>query len=129
MCPVKAGHFCKEKAMDENTPVQELITIDDFMKVKLAVGEVISAEKHPNADRLLVAQVKIGEETRQLVAGMSKWYTPEEMVGLKIVVVTNLKPVKLRGVESQGMMLAASSADDVTLLSTHRDIPSGSTIK
>ena len=88
------------------------ITIDDFAKVEMVVGQVVACEKHPKADRLLVSQVKVGPETRQIVSGIAKWYSPEDMVGKDVIVVCNLKPVKLRGVESQGMILAAGNDGD-----------------
>ena len=97
----------KEKAKKEVVELSE-ITIDDFAKIELKVGEVVSCEKVPKADKLLVSQIKIGEEVRQIVSGIAAYYTPEEFVGKKVVVVTNLKPVKLRGILSQGMVLCAS---------------------
>lgn len=75
---------------------KELITIDDFAKVELKVGTVVSCEKHPKADRLLVEQVDLGDETRQIVSGIAKFFSPQEMVGRKVIVVSNLKPAKLR---------------------------------
>ena len=72
----------------------------------------MSCEKHPKADRLLVSQVKVVPEIKQIVSGIAKWYKPEEMVGKDVIVVCNLKPVKLRGVESQGMILAAGNDGD-----------------
>ncbi len=89
------------------------ITFDDFMKTQLKVGEVISCEKHPKADKLLVSQINVGNEVRQIVSGIAAHYTPEQMVGRKVIVVTNLKPAKIRGVESQGMVLAGE--DDTCL--------------
>ena len=86
--------------------------LDELDKVELRVGKILSCEKHPKADRLLVSQVKVGPETRQIVSGIAKWYKPEEMVGKEVIVVCNLKPVKLRGVESQGMILAAGNDGD-----------------
>ncbi len=86
------------------------ITIDDFAKLEMKIGEVIECEKVPKADKLLVSKIKIGEEVRQIVSGIAAYYSPEEFVGKKVVVVTNLKPVKLRGILSQGMVLCA--ADD-----------------
>ncbi|MCT4613145.1 MAG: methionine--tRNA ligase [Clostridia bacterium] len=93
-------------------PVQEVkeedyITFDDFSKVDMKVGKVLECEKHPDADKLLVSKVEVGEEVRQIVSGISKFYSPEDMIGKKVVVVTNLKPAKLRGVMSEGMILAA----------------------
>ena len=97
----------KEKKEKEAKETKEEITIDDFSKIQLKVGKVIKCEKHPNADKLLVSQIDVGEETpRQTVSGIADVYSPEEFVGKKVIVVTNLKPAKLRGVESQGMVLA-----------------------
>lgn len=112
-----------EKEVEEN-----YITIDDFDKIELKVAEVLSAEKHPNADKLLVLQLKVGEETRQVVSGIRKYYSPEDLVGKKVILVSNLKPVKLRGIESYGMVLAAEKDGVLTLVSTLEDIPSGATI-
>lgn len=102
------------------------ITIDDFAKLDLKVAEVIEAKKHPNADKLLVIQLKVGEENRQVVSGIAKHYKPEELVGKKVVLVANLKPVKLRGIESQGMILAASTKKKLELVTA--DIESGTTV-
>ncbi|MFI3284957.1 MAG: methionine--tRNA ligase, partial [Erysipelotrichaceae bacterium] len=87
---------------------KEEIIIDDFAKVEMVVGEVISCEKHPKADKLLVSQIDIGGEIRQIVSGIADSYKPEEMVGKKVIVIINLKPVELRKVLSQGMILAGS---------------------
>lgn len=87
------------------------ITIDDFDKIELRTGVVVKCEKHPNADKLLVSKVKIGAETRTIVSGIAEFFSPSEMVGKKVVVVVNLKPVKLRGVLSQGMILCAGTDD------------------
>ena len=107
-----------------------MIGHDDFKKVELKVGTIVSAEKHPNADKLLVLKVDIGEEEpRQLVAGISKYYSPEELEGKRIIVVANLEPAKLRSVESQGMLLAAEDKEgNVVLLTTDSEIDNGSEI-
>lgn len=94
------------------------IDFDDFTKVELKVGEIISAEKHPDADKLLVFQVKIGDETRQVVSGVAEYYSPEEMVGKKVIVVANLKPRKIRGLESKGMLLFAEDKDGLHAVTT-----------
>ncbi len=108
---------------------EELISIDDFDKIKLKVAEVINCENHPKADKLLVITVKMGEETRQVVSGIKQWYTAEQLIGKKVVVITNLKPVKLRGIESKGMILAAEDSEgNLSLLSTLEDINHGATI-
>ena len=108
----------KEDVKEETLTHKEEITIDDLDKIELRVGKIVSCEKHPKADRLLVSQVKLGPETRQIVSGIAKWYKPEEMVGKEVIVVCNLKPVKLRGVESQGMILAAGDDGDDLLIPT-----------
>ncbi len=102
-----------------------MITIDDFAKVDLRTAEVLSAEAHPNADRLLVLRIKVGEEERQLVAGIRAHYEPEALVGKTIVIVANLQPATLRGVESQGMLLAVKDGDRVCVLSPDGDVGSG----
>ena len=108
---------------------ENLIDISEFAKVELKVGEILSAEKVEDADKLLKIQVTLGDEERQIVAGIAKAYTPEELVGKKVAVVSNLKPAKLRGVESQGMLLAASSGDTISILTPMKDVPPGSKIK
>ncbi len=125
-----------EEFKKKNSPVQypevelkDEITIDDFDKVQLRVGEVIKCEKVKKAKKLLVSQIRIGDEVRQIVSGISMYYSPEEMVGKKVCVVTNLKPVKLCGIESQGMILAASDdKDNLSVLTVDKDIISGSEI-
>ncbi len=115
----------KEEKKEE--PKKELITIDDFDKLELKIGEVIQCEKIEKSDKLLKSQIKIGDEVRQIVSGIAKWYTPEEMVGKKVVVVTNLKPVKLRGVMSEGMVLAADDGKGNLALLT-ADIENGANV-
>lgn len=105
-----------------------LITIDDFAKIELTVGTVEKCEKHPDADKLLVSQVNIGKETRQIVSGIADHYAPEDMIGKKVVVVSNLKPAKLRGVESQGMILAGAKKKILEIV-TIQDLPNGTRIK
>ncbi len=107
----------------------ELVSIEEFARLDLRVAEVIAAEKMPKADKLLILKVKLGDEERTVVAGIAQHYTPEELVGKKVVIVANLKPVKLRGVESHGMILAASTDTVVAVLSPDKDLPSGSKVK
>ena len=107
-----------EKKEEAEAPLEHKpeISIDDLDKIELRIGKIVKCEKHPKADRLLVSQVKIGPETRQIVSGIAKWYKPEDLIGKEVTVVCNLKPVKLRGVESQGMILAAGDdGDDLVL--------------
>ena len=96
-----------------------LISIEEFAEVQLRAGRVVAAEAHPNADKLMVLKVDVGEEApRQLVAGISSDYEPEELTGRTIIVVANLKPARLRGVESQGMLLAATPEGGKPILAT-----------
>lgn len=104
------------------------ITYDEFKKVELKVGEVKAVEPHPNADKLLILRVDLGGEERQLVAGLKTWYKPEQLIGRKVIVVVNLAPVNLRGVQSNGMLLAAQHGNDVVVLTTEKDIPAGAKV-
>ncbi len=90
-----------------------MITFDDWLNIELTTAEVISAENHADADRLLVLKVKLGEEERQLVAGVRGHYEPEHLIGKTVIVLVNLEPAVIRGVESQGMMLAIKDGDRV----------------
>lgn len=105
------------------------ITYDDFKKLDLRIAEILKVEPHPNADRLWLLTIRIGEEDRQIVAGIKQHYTAEQLLGRKIVVVANLEPAVIRGVESKGMLLAASIADKIVILTPEKDISSGSTVK
>ncbi|EFM09906.1 methionyl-tRNA synthetase [Paenibacillus curdlanolyticus YK9] len=107
----------------------EEIGIDDFAKVELRVAQVIAAEPVAKADKLLKLQLDLGFETRQVVSGIAKYYTPEQMIGRKVICVTNLKPVKLRGELSQGMILAASEGDQLTLATVPGSMPNGAIVK
>ena len=100
----------------EQAPAEEnFITIDDFLRVELRVGEIKVAERIPNADKLLRFEIDLGEENpRQILAGLAEYYDPEKLIGRKVVVVANLKPRKMRGLESQGMICAASLGQDDT---------------
>lgn len=105
-----------------------MITIDDLRKVELKVATVKSAEPHPNADRLLVLRVDLGGEERQICAGIRNHYAPEDLVGKQIVVVANLETAKLRGLESQGMLLAASDDGRVIVLTPEKPVQPGAKI-
>ena len=94
----------------------EPITYDDFSKLELRIAKVLEARPHPNADKLLLLQVDVGDEKKQIVAGIRQHYEPEQLVGRLIVVVNNLAPAMLRGEASNGMLLAASSGEKVVLL-------------
>ena len=123
----KEAKAAKKDAKKEEKEVSE-IGIEDFTKVELKVGTIVSAEKHPKAERLLVEQIDLGSETRQIVSGIAKNFKPEEIIGKKVIVVTNLKPVKLRGVESQGMILCASNEEDLDILTIVKDLPNGTKV-
>jgi methionyl-tRNA synthetase len=110
-------------------PEADEITIDDFMKVELRVAQVISAEPIPKADKLLKLQLDLGYEQRQVVSGIAKFYAPAELVGKKLICVTNLKPVKLRGEMSYGMILAASEGDRLTVATVPDVMPNGAKVK
>lgn len=105
------------------------ISIDDFDKIQIRVGEVLQCEPVKKSKKLLVSQIRIGEEVRQIVSGIAQYYKPEEMVGKKVAVITNLKPVKLCGIESQGMILAAGDDEgNLSVLTVDRDMIAGSEI-
>lgn len=126
----------KEQAAAASAPAQDkpegvatLIDIAQFKQVSLKVGHILTAEKVEKADKLLKFSVQVGDEVRTIVSGIAKYYTPEEMVGKQVVVVANLKPAKLRGIESQGMLLCAVTADgNVVLVSPEKSVPSGSEV-
>lgn len=109
-------------------PRTDYVTYDDFKKLQLRVAEVITAEKVEGADKLLKLQIKIGTENRHIVAGVAKYYAPEQMVGKKLIVIANLEPARIRGIESNGMLLAASNGDKMVLLTVDGDIESGAKI-
>jgi len=112
------------------TEPPDQISYDDFCKVRLRVGKVLSAADHPNADKLLVLQVDLGDEKRQIVAGIKGHYLPEQLIGRNLVIVTNLAPRMMRGQESQGMLLAAVTPDHsrVVVLTTAEDVPPGTPV-
>jgi len=105
------------------------IPFEEFAKLDLRIGVVKEAEIHPSADRLYVLKVDLGDKELQLVAGIRKTYFPEELLGRRIVVLANLEPKLLRGIESQGMLLAASTESGPVLLSPDKETPAGSRVK
>jgi len=117
-----------QASLDKGNTEMDYCTFDDFSKIQLRAGHIQTADKHPNADRLLVLTVDVGEETpRTVVAGIANKFSPEQLVGRQVVVVTNLKPAKLRGVESQGMLLAAGGKEVIDLVSV--DAQPGSIVR
>ena len=107
----------------------EQITIDYLDKIQLKVAKVIEAEKLEGSDKLLKLKVSLGNEERQIVAGLQKYYAPEELLNKNVVIVANLKPAKLRGVESQGMVLAAGEDEIVRVLTVDGDIEAGAEVR
>lgn len=109
------------------------IQIDDFIKLDLRVATITAAEPHPNADRLVKLQIDLGDHQRQICAGIRQYYEPETLIGRQVVVVANLAPRKIRGEESNGMLLAASAlageeVADVVILSPTKPVPAGSRV-
>ncbi len=117
---------------ESESGVTSFIEIGDFAKVDLRVGEILTAERVPKSDKLLRFTIDIGErEPRQVLAGIAEYYEPEKMIGRKVVVVANLKPRKLRGFESQGMVVAASVGDEgrPVIATFTEDVPNGARLK
>ncbi len=128
-----AANAPKTDAADEDKanllPISETISIDDFCKVDLRVAEVKECEKVPKAKKLLKLKLDDGFGTRQVVSGIAKWYVPEDLIGKKVIVVANLSPAKLCGVESQGMIVAADVGEDARVIFVDKDIPNGSKLR
>ena len=129
----KAGETAGEKGGSQDGMDVEKkpeITYDDFAKLQFQIGEIIKCEAVPKSKKLLCSQVKIGSETRQILSGIKAWYKPEDMVGRKVMVVTNLKPAKLAGMMSEGMILCAEDDEgNLVLMSPEKDIKSGSEVR
>ena len=114
----------------DTPPEEPRISIDDLAKVQLRVAKVLEAEKVEKADKLLKLQIQIGAEKRQIIAGVAQHYSPEELVGKKIIVVANLQPATIRGIESNGMLLAAEDEDGtLSLVGLDRDVRDGAKIR
>lgn len=106
------------------------VSFEDFKKIELKVALIEAVEPHPNADRLYILKLKVGEVQKQIVAGIRKHYTEEELKGKKIIIIDNLEPAVIRGVESNGMLLAASNEEMLTVVTPDRgNIPDGSILK
>ncbi len=120
-----------EERKEEKKEVQkddEFVSIEDFAKLKFKVGKVLEAKKIPKAEKLLKLTVDLGDEKRTVVSGIAKHYSPDEIVGKNIILFTNLKPRKIFGIQSQGMILAAKDGDNLVLLTVDKDIKAGSTV-
>lgn len=123
------GQRREEPAGEERGGSGERIDINRFLEVELRVARIIEAERVPNADKLLRLQIDLGGESRQLVAGIAKSYAPEALIGKRIVVVANLEPARIRGVESQGMLLAADLGGRPILATFDEDVPPGTRVR
>lgn len=120
----------KEEVVSEVKEQEVLASIDDLKKFRIVVAQIKEASLHPNADKLYVLKINIGTEERQIVAGIKRSYTPEQLIGKRIVVIANLQPAIIRGVESRGMLLAASDDVGVSVLTPDReDVALGSIVK
>ncbi|MCK5288818.1 MAG: methionine--tRNA ligase subunit beta [Candidatus Omnitrophica bacterium] len=106
-----------------------MINFDDFLKLDLRVGKILEVKPHPDAEKLYLLKVDIGEKETQIVAGIKPFYTQEELIGKLITVIVNLEPKNIRGVLSEGMILAASGKDDVSLIILDKDVSTGSKIR
>jgi methionyl-tRNA synthetase len=113
----------------ETSQLLDKISIDDFRKIDLKVATIQSAEAHPNADKLMVLHIDLGDERRQICAGIREHYTAQELIGKQIVVVANLETVKLRGLDSQGMLLAASDQGRVVIMTPDKSVLAGAKVK
>jgi len=105
-----------------------MITFDDFKKLEIKVAQIKEVKPHPNADKLYILSIDIGNGTKDIIAGIKEHYTEKELIGKKIAVVNNLEPVKIRGIESSAMLLAAKDDGNLSILVTDKDIAAGSTI-
>jgi methionine--tRNA ligase beta chain len=106
-----------------------MITFDDFKKLEIKIGKILSAERVEGTDKLLKLEIDFGAEKRQIVAGIAETYLPDQIIGREVPVLTNLEPRSIRGVESQGMILAASVDGKPFLLHPDRDVPPGSEVR
>ena len=105
-----------------------MLSFEDFKKVELVVAKILEVKEHPDADRLYVLKVSLGEEERQLVAGIRQFYTPEQLVGRQVILVANLQPATIRGEESNGMLLAVGDDRGISIISPDREVAPGSAV-
>ena len=106
-----------------------MVSLEEFKKMEIIVAQIKDVQEHPNADKLYLLKVDTGREEKQLVAGIRKFYTKEELLGRKVIVINNLEPAVIRGQESQGMVLAASDDQNLSILILDKDIKIGSIVK
>jgi len=117
-----------EEIKKEEVKQEEYITIDDFVKIKMRVGKVLEAEKVEKSDKLLKLKVSLGDEERTIVSGIAQYYDPQELIGKNVIILANLKPRKIFGIESHGMLLAAKDGERLTILTTDKDVEAGSPV-
>lgn len=106
-----------------------MVTLEEFRKIELKVAEIKEVNDHPNADRLYIIVIDLGDKRKQIVAGIKSFYSKEDLIGKQVIVVDNLEPAVLRGAESQGMLLAASDETGISIISTERKVKLGSIVK
>jgi methionine--tRNA ligase beta chain len=106
-----------------------MVTYEEFRKLEIKVARIQEVTEHPNADRLYVLKIDLGDSQRQIVAGIRNSYKPEELIGKQVAVITNLEPAVIRGTESQAMLLAASDENGVVILTPQKEVKVGSTVK
>jgi methionyl-tRNA synthetase len=106
-----------------------MVTLEEFKKLEIKVAQIKEVKEHPNADKLYVINIDLGDKTKQIVAGIRGFYKPDELLGRQIIVVDNLQPVMLRGVESQAMLLAAQDEKGISVLMPDRELTPGSVVK
>jgi methionyl-tRNA synthetase len=106
-----------------------MLSYEDFKRIEIKTAKILGVKDHPSADRLYLLDIDIGSETMQIVAGIKKFYTPQELIGKNIIVVTNLAPAIIRGVESKAMLLAASDDNNLSVITLDKDMPAGLSIK
>ena len=117
-----------EEIKKEEVKQEEYVTIDDFVKIKMRVGKVLEAEKVEKSDKLLKLKVSLGDEERTIVSGIAQYYDPQELIGKNVIILANLKPRKIFGIESHGMLLAAKDGERLTILTTDKDVEAGSPV-
>jgi len=106
-----------------------MITLDDFKKIELKVAKIIEVKEHPNADKLYLLTVDLGDREKQLIAGLRKHYRPDELKGKQIIVIDNLEPAVIRGIKSEGMLLAAQDDERISILIPEKEVKLGSNIR
>lgn len=121
--------FLREKIIKPNRPSMDNISFEDFQKIELKVGKIVAVAKVEKSDKLLKLEVDFGEEKRQVISGIAKEYSPEDLVNKEFTFITNLEPRSIMGLESQAMVLAVDVAGEAVLLRPEREVPEGAKIR